>query len=103
MALYNPIPPNALSVSTGTCTLSHPPSATTDAVILSANSARKGFTVWNNSTANLFMEFGAAATAAVYAVKLVSGGYYEMPFGFTGAIHGIWDAANGTAEIREFT
>jgi len=49
------------------------------------------------------MDLDAAATAADYAAKLDPGGYYEVPFGFTGAISGIWSAANGNALVREFS
>jgi len=71
--------------------------------ILAANANRKGATIWNASTATLFMDLDAAATAADYAAKLDPGGYYEVPFGFTGAISGIWSAANGNALVREFS
>lgn len=60
----------------------------------------KGVTVYNNSAANLFLKLwdgagtgGSVDTVSDYTIKMVPGSYYEVPFGFTGAIAGVWDAA----------
>ncbi len=70
--------------------------------ILAANPERKGVTIWNNGTANLFLELGAKAAMTAFALKITPGSYYELPFGYTGRISGIWDVANGFAFVREF-
>ena len=77
--------------------------STTSAVLLAANSARKGATIWNNSNNNLFIDLGPTASAATYSARLISGGYYELPFQYTGAISGIWDGTNGNCFVRELT
>jgi hypothetical protein len=78
-------------------------SATTSTQLLASNTVRKGASIWNASTANLFIDLAATVTTAAYAVELLPGGYYELPFGYTGAISGIWSAANGSALVREFS
>lgn len=73
----------------------------TTVVLLAANSSRKGGTIWNNSSANLFIELGATASATTFTARVDPGGYYEIPFSYTGTIAGIWSAANGNALVRE--
>lgn len=100
MPISNPSVSYPVSTTAASTTVA---SSTTSVAILAANASRKGATIWNASTATLFMDLDAAASAADYAAKLDPGGYYEVPFGFTGAISGIWSAANGSALIREFS
>ena len=92
------------SGSAVTATLTQVASSVTTVVLHAANTARKGFLVFNDSTANLFMAFAATSTTAAYTVKIAAGGFYECiaPI-YTGAISGIWDAANGNAVITELT
>lgn len=78
-------------------------SSTTSVSLLAINTSRKGATVWNASTATLYLDLDAAASLTDYAARLDPGGYYEVPYGFTGAIAGIWSAVNGNALVREFT
>lgn len=77
--------------------------AATNTPLLAANSNRKGATIWNESTATLFIELGGTASLTAYTAQVLGGGYYEVPYGYTGAIAGIWSAANGKALVREFT
>lgn len=97
MPLNNPVTIDAnATISTPTTV----PSATTT-VLLAANIARKGATFWNSSTATLYLELGATATATAWTVKLSPDGYYELPFKYTGVISGIWSSANGSCFVRE--
>lgn len=74
-----------------------------------ANANRKALTVHNNSAANLFLKLGAAASitagAESFTIKMAPNGYYEAPGGWTGAVDGIWDAADagGEALVTELT
>lgn len=70
-------------------------------LLLPARANRKGAVVINNSTAPLYLELGAVATTDSVLV-LYRGGYYEVPYGYSEAISGVWDAAVGTATIKEF-
>ena len=75
----------------------------TSVSLLAGNAARAGFSVWNSSTAILYLDYDAAATAADYAVRIDPGGYFESPVAFTGQVSAIWSAANGSALVREFS
>ncbi|PHM11630.1 hypothetical protein [Nostoc sp. 'Peltigera malacea cyanobiont' DB3992] len=103
MALYNPAAVTVSASTSGTSTPTTIPASISNVAILTANSNRKGATIWNDSTANLFIEFGATATTSAFTAKLSAGGYYETPFNYTGVISGIWSGANGNALVRELT
>jgi hypothetical protein len=101
MSLFNPT--NSATIVSGTSTPTTVGASTNSVTILPANANRHGATIYNGSTANLYIEFGAVATSAAYVAPINAGGYYEVPFGYTGQISGIWSAANGSAFIRELT
>ena len=74
--------------------------------LLAATDARAGATIYNDTdnTANfLYVKLGATASATSFTVKLNAGGYYEVPYGYNGAIDGIWTVAAGSARITELT
>lgn len=103
MALYNPVSVTVSLPTSSTATPSTVAASVTSAILIAANSNRKGVTIWNNSTATLYIDFDSAASTSDFAVKIAGGGYYEMPFDYTGVISGIWDATNGNALVRELT
>jgi hypothetical protein len=102
MPLVNPVSVTVTPATSGTATPYPKTSLATVQTLIAANANRKGVTLWNNSTAALYLAFGADATLTAYAVKVDAGGYYELPFGFTGAVTGLWATANGSALIWEF-
>lgn len=69
--------------------------------ILALNTARKGASVSNDDANILYLDLsGGTASATNYTVQVPgNGGYYEVPFGYTGLITGIW-AADGTGSAR---
>ncbi len=73
--------------------------------LLAANNARKGATIYNDSTQILYLKLGATASTTSYTIQLPAApavnSYYEVPFGYVGAIDGIWASANGNARITE--
>lgn len=74
--------------------------------LLAANNARKGATITNDSSAVLYIKLGATASTTSYTVTLAGAAgapfsYYEVPFGYVGAIDGIWASATGNARITE--
>lgn len=72
--------------------------------LLAANSARRGYTLYNESTAILYLlNANANASISNYTLQIVAGGYYEMPFAYSGTVNGIWASANGFARIVEHT
>ena len=44
------------------------------------------------------MKLGSTASTTSYTLQIAVGGYYEVPFGYTGAIDGI--TSSGTAQLR---
>ncbi len=100
MPISNPsVIVSPVSTTAGSTTVA---ASITSVAVLAANPNRKGASIWNASTASLYLDLDATATIADYAAKLDPGGYYELPFAFTGAISGIWSAVNGNALVREF-
>lgn len=76
---------------------------TSNTLLLQANLARRGATVFNDSTAVLTLLLGDGQSATVFTTQLAAGAYYEIPFGFTGNITGAWAAVNGAAQITELS
>lgn len=61
-----------------------------------------GRAVFNDSTATLYLLFGANASTTNYTVQIAAGGYYEFPCAngmYCGEVDGIWSAANGSARV----
>jgi hypothetical protein len=61
--------------------------------------ATRGWGIHNHSPAgaNLFIRLGttnASIASGGYTQRIQPDGYYETPFGYTGKIQGIWDAAD---------
>jgi hypothetical protein len=69
--------------------------------LLSSTSLRLGATIYNDSTAVLYIKLGTTASSSSFTIKLQPDGYYEVPFGYTGRIDGIWASATGNARISE--
>lgn len=72
-------------------------------VLLPSNSSRLGATIYNDSSAVLFVKLGVTASNTDYTVKLFPMSYWEVPFGYTGEIDGIWASAAGFARVDELT
>lgn len=77
----------------------------TNVTLKAANPSRKGLTITNDSSARLYIKLGATATTTSYTVTLAQYGYYEVPFGYTGIVDGIWaaDPNDGGARVTELT
>jgi len=79
-------------------------SSTGDTTLLSANHARLGATIHNDSTQMLYILLAnATCTTAVYSVSILADGYYEVPYGYIGIVKGTWYAPNGFARVTELT
>ncbi len=83
------------------------PASTTTVTLKAANLARQALSVYNDSTANLYIKYGPSAALTLFKVKLRPGGYWEMAVSaapeFTGEVSGIWDSATGNARVTEVT
>lgn len=91
------------AVRSATATRSDVTSSATNTTLLSSNANRLGATLFNDSTKILYVKFGTTATTSDFTAKMMPGDYYEVPFGYTGRIDGIWSAANGAARMTELT
>lgn len=103
MPLSNPVPSSITLPKSSTITAAAITAAATNTQLLAPNSNRIGATIFNRSTSNLYIKLGGTATTTVFSVRIDPSGYYETPFNYTGAIAGIWDAANGAALVEEFS
>jgi hypothetical protein len=92
-----------IKAQSGTGTLSNVASSATNVTVLAANTSRLGAIIVNDSTAILYLKMGATASATSYTAKLQPDDYYEVPFGYTGILDGIWASANGNARVTELT
>lgn len=79
-------------------------SGTGSVTILASNAARKGATITNTDANVLYLDLsGGTASSTSYSVPVSSAGFYTVPFGYTGAITGIWAAdGSGAALVTEF-
>ena len=110
MSLTHSSSASASNTSSATTPRSINLSSDADIVLLEANQNRKGGTLWNSSAFPLYLEFGAVVVEnngygnqRRYALKVGPNGYCEIPFGYTGVLHGYSDEnATGTILVREF-
>lgn len=100
MSASNPLPVRPVC---GTGTGSSVTASTTVGTLLASNASRIGATIFNDSTARLYLGLFASASITAHTVQISAGGYYEVPFGYTGIITGLWASANGSARVTELT
>lgn len=88
----------------------YPVSATTSSVassatvvtLLGVNTSRVGVIVVNDSSAVLYLKYGATATTSDYTFKILAGETKDLTVPiYQGVITGIWASANGAAKITE--
>lgn len=74
--------------------------------LLASNAARRGATIFNDSTVSLYVKFGATASTTSFTVLMAAQAYYELPATpsvYTGVIDGIWASdASGAARVTEW-
>jgi hypothetical protein len=92
-------------ITSSTSTITSVAGAASSTSLLASNANRKGAYFFNDSTATLYLAFAGSASTSTYTVQIVSNGFYEMPNPsvYTGAIFGIWSAANGNVRITELS
>jgi hypothetical protein len=84
-------------------------SSDSNVTLLAANPSRQGFIIYNDSTAVLYIKFGATAATSSYTIKCPAGATFAIgalaastgPVVYTGIVDGIWAAANGVAAVTE--
>lgn len=84
-------------------TLANVASSATNVTLFSADSDANGRTIYNDSTAVLYVKFGATASTTSYTVQLAAQAYYEFPQPvYAGQVDGIWASANGAARTTRW-
>lgn len=105
-SITNTVPTKEVkSATNGTATVA---ASATVVTLIASNANRLGATIYNDSASILYLKLGATASLTDFTVVLQAltssvGGYYEVPFGFTGIITGIWSSASGNARVGELS
>lgn len=97
----SPIP--VTSSLSSTAAITSVSNAITTGVVLASNTARRGFIVYNDSLAIVFLAFAATASTTAFSVKMQPGSEYEPGIDYTGVISAIASAAVGALRVTEFT
>ena len=73
--------------------------------LLASNTSRKGAVIFNDSSAILYVKFGATATTSSFTYRVNPYQTLEIKgeMLYTGIIEGIWASATGNARITELT
>lgn len=74
----------------------------TNVTLLADQPLRSGGTIFNDSTATMYLKLGATASATSFTSIVRGNQYYEIPFGYTGIVDAVWASATGNARIAEF-
>lgn len=91
----NPTRPSVASVSTVAA-------SATSVTLAALNTNRVWLSIYNDSTAILYVKTGATASSSSYTVQMAGGSYYEFPQPcYTGVVDGIWASATGHARMTE--
>lgn len=96
----NPLPVRQFASTSATTSRVASSAATVD--LLAMKPTRNQASVYNESTAILYIKFGTGASATDYTLPIAGGGYYELPVRYTGIVTGVWVTANGFAQMTEF-
>lgn len=100
LALANPMP--VIETRPSTAALANIAGSVTNVTLIASNAARRGASIFNDSTSALYIKYGATASTSSFTVKVNPGGYFEVPQPcYTGIVDGIWDSATGTARVTE--
>jgi len=86
-----------------TATLSNVSGSASNVTLLAANAARQKVLIVNDSTATLYLKFGATASSTSYSVPPLGPGDCWEEEHYRGQIDGIWTSAAGAARITEVT
>jgi len=95
--------PLIVASRTATSAITSVAASVTNVTILGSNANRKGATIYNNSASQLYLKLGATATTSSFSVLMWRDSYYEVPFGYTGIIDGLWTTATGAALVTEIS
>lgn len=79
-------------------------SSTDNVMLMDENESRKMATIYNDSTAYLYIKYGEDASVDSFTLKIGPGDYLELPSPcYLGRIDGFWSGVNGSAMITEIS
>lgn len=89
----------------GTSTVTSVADNAASVTLLAANASRLGATIFNSSSARLYIKLGTTASTTSYSASVAQNASYMVPDNYVGRIDGIWatDPNDGAALITEFT
>lgn len=82
-------------------TVTKVPAAITATPLLPFHYVRNSGSVYNDSSAILYVKLGDGATTDDWTVKLNQDDYYDLPDGYIGSVSGVWATATGQARVTE--
>lgn len=98
-----PVTPSGGTPPEVTSGISSVSASASSVTLLSANTLRSGASIYNDSSAILYIACtNAAASTTAFSYKAMPEAYFEVPSGYTGEIRGIWASATGAARITEY-
>lgn len=107
VSVSNPLYVTSGGASTTGTNTSVAGTTTNSTTLLASNSSRLGATIFNSNTVGggviLYVSLGSTCTPTNFTLEVAAGGYYEVPFGYTGIITGVFSSATGSANITETT
>lgn len=97
-------PVNQTPISSSAAVVGSVTASASNVTLLSANTARVGFAIYNDSTSRCYVRFGATASTTTFTVPLDGGGYYELTGHgvYTGQVDAIWATATGSARVTSW-
>ncbi len=76
---------------------------TTAATIVNSNANRKGLTIFNNSSVDVYIDTVSSVSTSAYMLKLLPNKYYEAPSPiYTGNYYAVVATGSTAIDIREF-
>ncbi len=91
--------------TSATATLTNVAGSATSVSILALNTARKGMTLYNDSSSAMYLAYAPSSSITAYTVKIPANNLFEMPATpvYIGAMSALWDTATGNARITELS
>mgnify|MGYP000636460424 CR=1 FL=1 len=96
-------PINVLLKRATTSTLNNVAGSTSSVTLLAQNSNRINASIFNDSSAILYVKLGTTASTSSFTIRLLPYSYWEIPESYTGIIDGIWSNSTGYARVDELT
>ena len=95
-------------------TVTSVPSSASSVTLFAENTQAHGRVVYNDSTAVLYLKFGADASTTSYTVQIAANSSYTFPLGsngiytgqfdgiYSGQVDAVWASVNGNARVTEW-